>query len=148
MVLIIAAVAHHVTENLNRFRNAIREALHVVDCEFAARVRIQMRAHVFNFDLQLVTGTLRRALEVQMLQEVSRTRRVLGLITTASLNEDADCRDGARVVGLCDDSDAILNPSDLHWTIVFERCWDLASGQITEVLRSGSLAELESSFGL
>ena len=83
-----------------------------------------------------------------MLQEVSRTRRVLSLVTAASLDEDAHCGDGARIVGLCDDSDAILNPCDLHRTIVLERCRYLTSGQITVILRSGSLAELESSFGL
>ena len=64
VIVIIDRVTEHVTHYFNRFADTIWEALHVVEGELTACVRIQLGAHVFTFDLKLVPRPFFCALEV------------------------------------------------------------------------------------
>ena len=87
ILIAIEWVGDHVTDNLNGFGNVAVERGHHVAGVLAGGVGVEVAAHVLDFKLELVAGSVFGALEMQVLQKVSRAARCLALVPASALYE-------------------------------------------------------------
>lgn len=111
-----------------------------------ACVRVQLSARVFNFHLKLSASAISRALEMEMLQEVSCARAFQSLMSRACPNKHANSGHALSLHCFGADPDSVLSHGHLHRSIELERGGDLTTLQITEVLRRRLSRELEIAF--
>mmetsp|Transcript_55 Transcript_55/g.137 ORF Transcript_55/g.137 Transcript_55/m.137 type:complete len:222 (+) Transcript_55:1240-1905(+) len=82
-------ILQDITQDIHRLGDVLLEHLGVIRRLFAARVRVQMSTHVFNFLLQARRRARLRALKRHVLQEMSRTIRRRIFISRSSINPHA-----------------------------------------------------------
>ena len=72
-------VLQDITDDIHRLPNILTEALRIINSLLPRSIRIQMSTEVLDLQLQRMLGTLIRALESHMLQEMSSTVRFISL---------------------------------------------------------------------
>jgi hypothetical protein len=87
ILIAIKWVGDHVTDNFYRFGNVAVERGHHVTGVLAGGVSVEVSAHVLDLEFELVAGSVFGALEMQVLQKVSRAARCLALVPASTLYE-------------------------------------------------------------
>lgn len=79
-----------IRDDLYRLSNVLRERFRVVDGLFPRSVGVQVSSEVLYFEFELVLGSLSSSLEGHVFEEVSRSRRLVGLGAGTGIDPNSD----------------------------------------------------------
>ena len=123
--------------------HTIGETEHVVERVLAGSVRVQLATLLLALYLKVESGASFCSLKMQVLKEMSGARSFESLVARTCSNKDTDGGNGAGMLLLGANSNAVRDGGDFHGALVLEGLRNFTSGKISEVVHKGSLAELE-----
>lgn len=88
ILLTIEGVGEHIADYLDGPVDVLPEDSHHIRCILSRRVSVQVPTNILDLQFQIVSRADLCPLEMQVLQEMSYTTSLLGLISTAALDED------------------------------------------------------------
>jgi hypothetical protein len=88
ILLTVEGVGEHVADYLDGPIDVLAEDSHHIRCIFPRGIGIQVSTDVLDLQLQIVSCADLGALEMQVLQEMSNTTGLLGLVPASALDED------------------------------------------------------------
>lgn len=90
----VERIGKHIANYFHSSLDILLKNSHHVGCILPRCVGIQISSHVLHLQLQIVTSSILRSLEMQMLQEVSDTASLLRFVSTSAFDEDSDAELG------------------------------------------------------